>query len=265
MPHSKEAATGVGYVPKPMKIKNLAFLLFSAAMPIALFASPATDRKIEDAAQSSYNYRVVLDNHVTAKAKDGIVTLTGKVEDKDAKALASDTVENLPGVKSVRNELTLASSYPEKSDGWMALKIRGRLLVKGDVSATATSVDVKDGIATLTGTSDNAAQKELTGVYAAEIDGVKSVQNNLVVDTNKPAMDKKVAETIDDASITTQVKRALAGHKSTSALATKVTTNEGLVTITGIAASDAEKSLVTKLAKDVRGTKSVSNKMTVKS
>ena len=53
-------------------------------------------------------------------------------------------------------------------------------------------------------------------------------------------------------------------HKSTSALATKVTTNDGLVMITGVAGSDAEKSLVTKLAQDVRGTKSVHNKMTIK-
>jgi osmotically-inducible protein OsmY len=38
-----------------------------------------------------------------------------------------------------------------------------------------------------------------------------------------------------------------------------------VVSITGEAASDAEKSLVTKLAQDVRGTKSVGNAMTVKS
>jgi osmotically-inducible protein OsmY len=35
--------------------------------------------------------------------------------------------------------------------------------------------------------------------------------------------------------------------------------------ITGVASNDAEKSLVSKLAQDVRGTKSVTNDMTVKS
>ena len=54
-----------------------------------------------------------------------------------------------------------------------------------------------------------------------------------------------MGEIIDDASITTQVKYALMSHSSTSALKTKITTNAGLVDITGEAASDAEKSFVT--------------------
>ena len=39
----------------------------------------------------------------------------------------------------------------------------------------------------------------------------------------------------------------------------------GVVHVTGEAANDAERSLVTKLAEDVRGTKSVTNDMTLKS
>lgn len=247
-----------------MKLNPLSALVLTVAMPMALFATPDTDRRIEAAAKASYNYRIVLNEDITVKAGDGVVTLTGKVEDEDAKALATDTVENLPGVVSVKNELTLRSTYPEHSDGWIALKVRGLLLVKANVSATATTVAVKDGIVTLGGTADNLAQKELTGLYASEIDWVKSVTNNIVV-SDKPSLGEKVAETIDDASITSQVKYALLSHKSTSALTTKVTTNDGRVMITGIAGSAAEKSLVTKLARDVRGTKSVSNNMTIQS
>ncbi|HEX2860572.1 MAG TPA: BON domain-containing protein, partial [Lacunisphaera sp.] len=218
-----------------------------------------TDRKIEDAAQASYNYKSVLSDQVKVSAKDGVVTLTGTVQDQDEKALARDTVENLPGVTSVRNDLVVKSDHPAKSDGWIAVKIRSRLLTRGNVSATATKVEVKDGHALLTGTADNAAQKELTGIYAQEIEGVKTVKNDLVI-TDKVTL----AEKIDDASITSQVKYALLSHKATSAIKTKVTTNEGVIVITGEAANDAEKALVTKLAKDVRGVNSVSNNMTVK-
>jgi hyperosmotically inducible periplasmic protein len=246
-----------------MKIKNASLLLALIAGPIALLASSATDRKIEDAAKASYNYRTVLEDHVKVKANDGVVTLTGTVQDNDEKALAADTVENLPGVTSVKNEIKVESKYPEHSDAWMALKIRSRLLVKANVSATSTKVAVQDGVVTLSGTADNAAQKELTEVYAKDIDGVKSVKNDIVV-KDVPATAQTVGEKIDDASITSQVKYALLSHKATSALKTKVSTNDGVVTITGIAASDAEKSLVSKLAQDVRGTKSVTNDMTVK-
>jgi hyperosmotically inducible periplasmic protein len=249
-----------------MKTKYLSALLLSLSIagPIALFASSTTDGKIEDAAKASYNFRTVLENHVKVAANDGVVTLTGVVQDTDQKALAADTVENLPGVTSVKNEITVKSTYPENSDAWMAVKIRSRLLVKANVSVASTKVSVTDGVATLTGTADNTAQKDLTGLYAGEITGVKTVRNDLVV-KNQPAKGETMGDKIDDASITSQVKYALLSHNSTSALKTKITTTDGVVRVTGEASSDAEKSLVTKLAQDVRGTISVTNDMIVRS
>jgi hyperosmotically inducible protein len=249
-----------------MKTKNLSVVLVLIASPLGLFASSDTDRKIEDSAKASYNYRTVLEDHVKVKSRDGVVTLTGTVPDEDDKDLAADTVENLPGVVSVNNKIAVKSSYPEHSDGWIAFKIRSRLLVKANVSATNTKVNVQDGVVMLSGTAKNPAEKELTEVYAKEIDGVKSVTNNIVVqDTNdmSPASET-TGEKIDDASITSQVKYALLAHKSTSAVKTKVTTDDGVVIISGEADSDAEKALVTKLAQDVRGVRSVTNNMNVK-
>lgn len=244
-----------------MKNTSIAIALLIVASPLALFASPATDHKIETTAKTSYNYRTVLDNTVKVKAKDGVVTLTGTVQDKDDKALAADTVENIPGVVSVKNEIVVKNAPDEHSDAWIALKVRGTLLVKSNVSATATKVAVNDGVVTLTGTADNIAQKELTGVYAGEIDWVKSVDNQIVV-TDTPAS-TTIGEKIDDASITSQVKFALLGNKATSALNTKVTTNDGVVTLIGEAETEAEKSLAGKLAGNIRGVTSVNNNMTI--
>ena len=103
-----------------MNTKSLSLLLALVAAPVALLATAATDRQIEEAAKASYNYRTVLEDHVKVKAKDGIVTLSGTVQDKDDKALAADTVENLPGVTAVKNDIVIKSDYAEKSDGWMA-------------------------------------------------------------------------------------------------------------------------------------------------
>ncbi len=247
-----------------MKTKQYIALLVIAISPVASFATSATDRQIEESAKSSYIYRTVLEDHVNIKAKDGVVTLTGTVQDKDEKTLAADTVENLPGVTRVKNEIQVNSAYPEYSDGWIALKIRSRLLVKAKVSATNTKVEVQDGVVTLRGTASSNAQKELTEAYAKDIDHVKAVRNEIVVN-DSPDEPRTVGEVIDDASITSQVKYSLLSHRSTSALKTKVHTNDGVVILTGEAASEAEKSLATKLAEDVRGVKSVSNNMTVKS
>jgi hyperosmotically inducible protein len=240
-----------------------AALLLIATLPAALFASQASDQKIEDAARASYNYRTVLAGRVDVQSTDGVVTLTGIVQDSDQKALAEDTVANLPGVVGVRNQVSVKPDYAEHSDAWIAWKIRAKLLVEANVSATATKIDVKNGVVTLTGTADNAAEKDLTEAYAKDIDNVKSVDNQMVVTMPAPG-GSTVGEAMDDASITTQVKYALLTHGSTSALKTKITTTDAVVSISGEADSDAEISLVTKLAQDVRGVKSVSNEMTVK-
>jgi hyperosmotically inducible periplasmic protein len=73
----------------------------------------------------------------------------------------------------------------------------------------------------------------------------------------------RVVGKIDDASITAQVKMTLLFHRSTSALNTKVETNDGVVTMSGKARNAAEKDLVTKLVNDVNGVKSVNNRMTI--
>lgn len=70
-------------------------------------------------------------------------------------------------------------------------------------------------------------------------------------------------EKIDDASITAQVKLTLLYHRSTSAMNTKVETNDGEVTLYGKAGSSAEKDLVTKYANDVNGVKGIKNRMTI--
>jgi osmotically-inducible protein OsmY len=66
---------------------------------------------------------------------------------------------------------------------------------------------------------------------------------------------------VDDASITAQIIAALRDHAATRTTAAKITTTEGAVTITGTAASDDEKLLVSRLAREAFGTRSVSNQM----
>ena len=233
------------------------------ASPLALLALPETDHKIESVARESYNFRVVLAGRVNASAHEGIVTLTGTVEDSDDKSLAESTVTEIPGVVSVEDKLELKPSYPAHSDGWIAFKIHASLLVRANVSAKSTTVDVKDGVVVLSGTADNTAEKELTEVYAREVIGVKGVVNRLTV-VEKVAPTEPISEKIDDASITAEVKFVLLSQKGTNGMKTHVATTEGVVTLTGQAGSEAEKTLAAKYAGAVRGVKSVENDMTVK-
>lgn len=239
-------------------ILTLAVMAFLAS-GTTLFASE-TDNRIESSAKESYVFKTYLrDDSVKATAKDGVVTLSGTVNQQSHKALAHETVASLPGVTSVDNRLEMKAGYPaEKSNEWLAMNIKAALLFHRNVSASKTEVYVEEGIVTLRGEAVSEAQKELTAEYA-DIDGVKFIKNEMTVVEGQTTQEK-----IDDASITAQVKMALFTHRSTSAVKTSVATNDGIVTLNGEAKNMAEKDLVTKLVSDIFGVKSINNNMSVK-
>jgi osmotically-inducible protein OsmY len=224
-----------------------------------------TDDRIESSFEKTYVYKTYLkDDAVEVEAKDGVVTLTGTVAEESSKVLAHDTAESLPGVTRVDNQLvTKAEAATESSDTWIGRKVKLALLLHRHVSYSATTVDVKDGVVTLTGKAASAAQKDLSTEYASDIEGVKSVKNEMTVTAAPEPAERTASEKIDDASITAQVKTALSTHRSTSALSTKVQTRDGEVALTGIAKNAAEKTLVTKLVTGIQGVTHVNNQMTI--
>ena len=143
------------------------------------------------------------------------------------------------------------------------MKVNSALLVHRNVSATGTKVYVNKGIVTLQGEASSQAEKELTTEYARDVDNVKEVKNLMTIATTPATASETMGDKIDDASITAQVKSSLMSHHSTSALKTGVETTDGVVTVSGIAKNDAEKSLVTKLVTDINGVNSVINNMTI--
>ena len=250
---------------KTIQSLTLATVVSSMLFTTVSLRAADTDSRIESTASSSYVFKTYLkDDSISISAKDGVVTLTGTVADDSHKSMAENTVASLPDVKSVDNQLTVNGAQPtEHSDTWINWKVKTTLLFHRDVSSTGSTVYVNDGVGTLQGVASSEAQKELTGEYAKDIDNVKEVKNDMTVAATPTAPDATVGDKVDDASITAEVKSALFTHHSTSAIHTAVSTTDGVVTVSGIAKNDAEKSLVTKLASDINGVTSVINNMSV--
>jgi len=224
-----------------------------------------TDSRIESSFTKSYVYRTYLkDEHIKISSKDGAVTLSGDVYNETHKPMAQDTAEALPGVKSVDNRIEIKGDRPtENSDTWVSMKVKTALVFHRNVNAHKTEVSVKEGVVTLKGEAASQAQKDLTTEFAKDVDGVKSVNNEMTVAANPEKPGETMGEKIDDASITAQVKMTLLSHRSTGVLRTKVETNDGVVTLAGQARNAAEKDLATKVVEDVHGVKSVVNNMTI--
>ncbi len=224
-----------------------------------------TDDRIQSSAKDSYVYKTYLkDDSIKTISNDGVVTLTGTVSEESHRSLAQETVESLPGVKSVDNQLSsMANSRLRIQMVGLSMKVKGALFFNRNVSAVNTEVYVTDGVVTLKGQADSQAQKDLTGEYAKDIDGIKGVNNEMTIAqaVNKPEQPKD--NKIDDASITAQVKMAFLTHHSTSAFKTGVETNNGIVTLSGNATSGAGKDMATKVASDINGVTNVVNNMTI--
>ena len=264
----------------------LASLLLSTG---TLFADSAQDHQAEDAFRSSHIYRTQLENaNVSIDVNHGVAVLKGTVENDDQRSLADDTARSLPGVERVDNRIRVSNEPKESSDDWISVKVRSALLFHRNVSASNTHINVHDGVVTLTGTAHSDAEKALAEEYAKDVKGVRRVDNQLQVVTpaeeraehadrhdhnltaderrtagDRMSSDRTAGDRIDDASITAQIKSSLAVRKSTSALHTNVTTRDGVVTLTGEARNGAEKDLVTKIAENIDGVRTVHNEMSI--
>lgn len=244
---------------------------FTVLSTVNVYAS-ATDTRIESSAKETYVFKTYLkDDDIKVKSNSGDVTLTGTVGEESHLALANDTVTGLPGVKSVDNKLTMKNENPVAgTDAWLITKVKFTLLFNRNVNAIGTNVTCDNGIITLRGAARSMAQKDLTTEYAGDVEGVKSVNNEMTVPKEAKQDKSKVvtkleaiSDSVDDASITAMVKGTLLYHRSTSALNTSVETKDGTVTLSGTAKNGAEKDLAEKFTSGVHGVKGVVNNITI--
>ena len=125
---------------------------------------------------------------IITDVKEGNVTLTGKVESSVDKALATELIKSLDGVKDVDNQLTVMNEKEGTSevvatltDSKVATVVKTRLLFSTDVSGTQINVDVANGIVTLKGEVASDAERQLALKIAENTDDVKKVVDKIKV------------------------------------------------------------------------------------
>ena len=146
-------------------------------------------------------------------------------------------------------------SYATKLDDSIESTAKNSYMFKTYLQGDDIKIQSKDGAVTLTGTVSEESHIQMAEDTLTYEPGVKSVINKLEIKGTHPA--KK-----SDAWLSAKAKTTLLFHKSVSAT-TEVSTKDGIVTLKGEAASQAQKDLTTTYAKDIEGVKNVNNEMTV--
>jgi osmotically-inducible protein OsmY len=116
-------------------------------------------------------------------------------------------------------------------------------------------VKASDGVVTLTGSVADESQRDLAANTVSSLPGVVSVNNELRVSGAAPEH--------SDKWLAMKVKSALLFHRNVSAKDTHVVAQNGVVTLTGTARSEAQKELTAEYAKDVDGVMTVNNMIAV--
>ncbi|ABB74496.1 BON domain-containing protein [Nitrosospira multiformis] len=149
----------------------------------------------------------------------------------------------------------------EIDDTAITTKVKTALLADDYVKGLDIKVETRKGEVQLSGYVDSQEQIDKAVAIAKGIEGVKNVNNEMMVKGGEAS----VGEKIDDTIITTKIKAALAGDdniKNSTDIA--VETQEGEVQLSGHANDQAQMDRAVAVARGVEGVKNVVNKMSIK-
>lgn len=165
------------------------------------------------------------------------------------------------------------------NDATLTARVKTSFISDPQVSALRIDVDTADGIVTLTGTVNSAAEKDAAERIARATSGVLDVVNSLQVagasessdadldrpaePSGSPAASPQNNTDFTDGAITAAVKTHLAFKKDVAAHDIEIETRDGVVTLNGLVRTQAEKELAGKVAMDTAGVKRVINNLRV--
>lgn len=245
-----------------MKSKFNRFRALSAALVFAaaLVALPqiATAAAQQDAAAARLSKKQFA--NVQVNVKDGVATLTGKVDLYEYKADAAKRVLHTKDVTAVRNLIEVAG--PNITDKELQDKLAEKLeydaVGYGNVF-DAIGVGVNNGAVTLGGHAHNYVNRDSALALVATTPGVKDLVDNIEVDPVSPMDDRSRME----------VARAIYGFPMLNKYALdpgkpiRISVQNGRVELYGVVNSQADKDAANIRANGVAGIFSVKNYLQV--
>ena len=148
-----------------------------------------TDKMLRDAVITRLDFEPEVDpSGIGVAAEDGVVTLSGSVDDYAQKVAAEKAVKRLFGVKGLANEL-LVRMVSERTDTDIAKDAIYLLECDVHFLGSKVTVIVEDGLLTLEGTMEWDFQKVAAEKVMQCIRGVKAVANLIKVAPAAPTAD----------------------------------------------------------------------------
>jgi len=145
-------------------------------------------------------------------------------------------------------------------DAAITTKVKAKYLGDDRLKGSHIKVTTTNGVVTLTGSALGADSKSAAEELAKEVNGVKSVDDELVTPASQGSAHKAMATTErvgSDSWITTKVKSEIMADSVSKGFKVSVKTVNGVVMLSGVLPNDDAVAHVKDLAEKVEGVKSV--------
>lgn len=169
-------------------------------------------------------------NRIDITTQDGIVTLSGNVDNILAKERAAHIARCVVGVRSVINRIDILPTLREDSE--LSSAVERALLLDPAADSYEIKAYAKEGTVTLTGTVQSWQEKQLCADVAKGVRGVAAVENGILIRYKKERPDSEIKPEIEE---------RLANDILVDDGMLEVSVNDGHVKIDGIVGSAAEK------------------------
>jgi osmotically-inducible protein OsmY len=192
--------------------------------------------------------------HIGVTAKNGVVTLSGHVENYASKYAAERAARRVQGVQGVAEEIEVhLSSDNRKSDDEIAAAVLDRLAWNVLIPRDSIKVRVEKGFVTLTGEVEWHYQQEAAKLDVQHLHGVVGVANNVTIK----------APAVNVGEIGADIQRALKRSWYTRPDSISVSANKGRVKLTGFVHSPHARHVASEAAWNARGATSVENDLVI--
>jgi hyperosmotically inducible periplasmic protein len=148
------------------------------------------------------------------------------------------------------------------TDPGVTTAVKAKLGADDRVKAYPIAVDTNSGVVTLSGTVETTEAKTRAVQVARMTTGVTSVEDHLTI-APPPVATSGVTGPLSDGAITATVKTALFADPLSSGWKIDVDTSNGVVTISGMVATQAEKTRAEEVAKASPGVSSFVNNLNI--
>lgn len=215
----------------------------------------ATDAELEARVRAALDQDWRLDpTRITIDADMGAVTLDGTVPSRDERRIAEADARDVVGVAWVDNQLMV--QVDARDDQLIRDDVMFRLDTDYATADLGLQASVHQGVVTLTGETTGWFERSRAAILAAGVNGVREVDNRIVVAPSSWKVDADLAKTI---------ARHLTWNWTTWRVHDDigVTVHNGVATLTGKVDNWAERSEATNVALGTPGVWKVDNRLTV--